>query len=61
MEIDSIHFALVVQGVIKRAKMGSQMDKETLAQWNRTNQEEGLPPMEQLLREWVEKNRPKEE
>lgn len=59
MEIDSLHMALVVQGTIKRAKEGDPLDKETLEQWNRMNQEEGLPPMEQQLREWVEQNRPK--
>ncbi len=60
MEIDSLHLALVVQGTIQRAKKGDPLAKETLEQWNRMNQEEGLPPMEQLLREWVEQNRPKE-
>jgi len=60
MEIDSLHLALIVQGVIKRAKEGDPLAKETLEEWNRMNQEEGLPPMEQLLREWVEQNRPKE-
>ena len=60
MEIDSTHLALVVQGTIKRAKEGDPLAKETLEQWNRANQEDGLPPMEQLLRDWVEKNQPKE-
>jgi len=60
MEIDSTHLALVVQGTIKRAKEGNPLAKETLEEWNQINQEEGLPPMEQLLREWVEQNRPKE-
>ena len=60
MEIDSLQLALVVQGVIKGAKERDPLDKQTLEEWNRTNQEDGLPPMEQLLREWVEKNRPKE-
>jgi hypothetical protein len=59
MEIDSLQLALYVQGVIKGAKEGDPLDKETLEQWNQMNQEEGLPPMEQLLREWVAKNRPR--
>ena len=59
MEIDSLHLALIVQGTIKRAKEGNPLDKETLEQWNRMNQEEGLPPMEDQLKAWVEQNRPK--
>lgn len=59
MEIDSLHLALIVQGTIKRAKEGNPLAKETLDQWNRVNQEEGLPPMEEQLKAWVEQNRPK--
>ena len=60
MKIDSLQLALYVQGVIKGAKEGDPLDKETLDQWNQMNQEEGLPPMEDLLKDWVEKNRPKQ-
>ena len=58
MEIDSLHLALIVQGTIKRAKEGNQLAKETLDQWNRVNQEEGLPPMKEQLAEWEKAHQP---